>query len=186
MTKHAFKWLIPVMALTAFLGLSTAATAGSNEAVFPVIKGYGGVHPLPDAAVQPEKDKVYKAVFDIASDAKHGDVNSALFHVARAVNVFASAGIPTSHLKFVAVIHGAATHEVMDNEHYQKKFGMDNPNLDLIAKLKAAGVSVQVCGQALAGEGIEHAWVDKNVTITLSALSDNVIYGNMGYAYIRM
>src|SRR5690348_10436868 len=70
----------------------------------PAIKDGGAVHPLPEAAIQPDRSQTYKVVFSVtkaASDPK--DVNDALDHVARAVNVFVSAGIPLDHLKFVAI-----------------------------------------------------------------------------------
>ena len=161
-----------------------AATPAPPHWVYPVIKGYGPVQPLPHAAEQPSKDKVYKVVFDVTSGAKdHAKVAPGLDHVARAVNVFASAGVPVSHMKFVAVVHGPATASVLDNAQYHKQFGVDNPNIKLIAALRKAGVKVQVCGQALADNRIAHAWVNPDVTITLSALADLAIYGNAGYAY---
>ena len=62
--------------------------------------------------------------------------------VARTVNLYASAGVPLNHLKFVAVMYGAATDAALDNEHYRQKYDSDNPNLDLIRKLRNAGVEV--------------------------------------------
>lgn len=181
MNFRRFSTLLAAMVLIAGPGLAMA-----GDDAHPVIKGYGDFVPLPHAAMQPDKDTQYKAVFDVTSSSEAKGVNAPLFHVARAVNIFASAGVPLKHLHFVAVIHGAATTIVMDNAHYKKRYGKDNPNLDLIARLKAAGVKIEVCGQALADLHIDHAWVAKDVTITLSALSDNIIYGNQGYAYIKM
>lgn len=170
------------LALIAALANPLAASGAGS----PAIDGYGDVVPMPDAAMQPDPKGEYKTVFDVTKGAEMRGVNASLFRVARAVNVFTSAGVPLAHLHFVAVISGPATPAVLDNEHYRAKFGKDNPNLDLIAKLKAAGVDVQVCGQALHGMHLDPAWVDPNVTLTLSALSDNIIYGNRGYAYISM
>ena len=42
------------------------------------------------------------------SSKQPGAVNPALDHVARTVNLYAAAGVPLSHLKFVAVAYGAA------------------------------------------------------------------------------
>ena len=53
---------------------------------------------------------------------------------------------------------------------------------DLSATL---GVSRAVLRQALAALGIEHSWVDPEVTISLSALSTMVILQNQGYALIH-
>ncbi len=185
MSRINFRRITTVLAALAFIAATGLAFAGNDDA-YPVIKGYGNIVPMPNAAMQPDKNTQYKAVFDVTAANEAKGVNSPLFHIARAVNIMASAGVPLKNLHYVAVIHGAATHIVMDNSHYKMKYGKDNPNLDLIAKLKAAGVEIEVCGQALHGEHIDQAWVDKNVTVTLSALSDNIIYGNSGYAYISM
>lgn len=172
--------------LAAIILVSGPSLASAGNDGNRAIKGYGDFVPLPHAAVQPDRNTQYKAVFDITSGKTSKGVNAPLYHVARAVNVFASAGVPLKNLHFVAVIHSAATPIVLDNARYRKRYGKDNPNLKLIAELRAAGVKIEVCGQALADLHIDHAWVAKDVTITLSALSDNIIYGNKGYAYISM
>ncbi|HEY1773583.1 MAG TPA: DsrE family protein [Gammaproteobacteria bacterium] len=153
----------------------------------PVIKSGGAVHPLPDAALQPDRNQTYKALFSVtkgASDPK--DLNDALDHVARAVNVFASAGVPLDHLKFAVVVHGPATPLVLDGASYQKHFGTDNPNLKLIHELKAAGVQIYVCGQALAGMKYQASEVNPDVKVALSALSTIVILQQQGYALMPM
>lgn len=174
--------------LLAFAGMGFVPTAHAADIhwVYPAISGYGPVNPLPHANVQPSKHKVYKALFDVTSPAPDpSKPEPGLVHVARAVNVFASAGVPLSHLKFVAILHGPATPAILDNEMYKKKYGVDNPNIPLIAALRKAGVHVDVCGQALADLGFEHAWVNKEVRIDLSALATTIIYGDKGYAYMK-
>ncbi len=171
-----------LLSLTLF---SLSARAKSPMWVTPAIS-YGHVHPLPHAAVQPSKAKIYKALFDVTSKIKNpSHPDAGLVHVARAVNVFASAGVPLNHLRFVAMVHGPATAAVLNNNAYKRKYGHDNPNLKLIAQLRKAGVQVDVCGQALADLHFKHAWVQKGVRIDLSALATVVIYGDWGYAYMK-
>jgi len=154
--------------------------------VTPAVKA-GPMHPLPDAAYQPDKTTVYKAVFAVTRPSKGAkDPDGGLTPAARAVNVFASAGVPLDHLKFVVLIYGMeASPMVMDNAHYKKRFGKDNPSLAVIHALTKAGVKVVVCGQALAAGGIKHEWVDPDVTIALSALSTMVILQDQGYAVLH-
>ncbi|WP_222433750.1 DsrE family protein [Pistricoccus aurantiacus] len=174
--------------------LALLATCGTASSVFaadswqtPAIEGYGRIRPKPDAAVQPDKAKTYKVAFDVANSSKQkGQPNPGLNRVARAVNVFVSAGVPLDQLDFVAVIHGPATASVLNDKQYKQRFNTANPNLELIRKLTEAGVKVQVCGQALAENSYKDEWVDANVTVTLSALSDLAIYGNRGYSYQKM
>ncbi len=153
----------------------------------PTVTGFGKMHPLPKAAYQPQKTATYKIVFDVtkAGD-KPGQVSPSLDQVARAVNLYASAGIPLDHLKFVAVLHGAATAAALDDAHYRQQFGVDNPNLEIIRKLRAAGTDVAVCGQAMAEHHFQYEWIAPNVTLALSALTTITVLENEGYALMSL
>src|SRR5262245_23758832 len=109
-------------ALAAAVGvIVTLASAGAQADEWnwtnPVIKDFAPVVPRPDAALQPDKNADYKVVFNVTAWATADKVEPALERVARAVNLFASAGVPTSHLHFIAVIHGPATPAVLDDAH---------------------------------------------------------------------
>ncbi|HVA55818.1 MAG TPA: DsrE family protein [Gammaproteobacteria bacterium] len=185
------KYLILV---AVFIGIffSSAVLAGPPTDTWqnPVIKAAGEMLPLPDAAFQPQKSVTYKVLFSITrgnKDPKDAQsINDGLDHVARAINVFASAGVPLDHLKFVVIITGGAVPVVLDNAHYRNQFGIDNPNLTVIKQLEAAGVEIAVCGQALAGYKYEHSWVDPDVKVALSALSTAIILQQQGYSLIPM
>lgn len=174
---------VPLLALLA----APAFAADTEPAGFwqtPAIAGVGHVHPLPKAALQPDRNTTYKIVFNLTHAAQADSaVNPGLEHVARALNAFASAGVPLDHLKFAVVIHGAATPMVMDNAAYRKKTGAANPDLALMQKLRAAGVKIYVCGQAVADFHIAYADVAPQVSVSLSALTDLAILEREGYAY---
>ena len=51
----------------------------------------------------------------------------------------------------------------------------------LIGELGKAGVKVVVCGQALAHNKFPHDWVNRDVEVTLSAISDVIILEQQGY-----
>ena len=152
----------------------------------PALEGVGKMHPLPGAAYQPEKNETYKIVFSVQAGSKPNEINPSLDHVARAVNLYASAGVPLSHLKFVAVMYGAATDAALDNEHYRQKYSVDNPNLALIRKLRDAGVDVAVCGQAAAEHGDRYEWIAPEVTLSLSALTTITTLEHLGYALMPL
>lgn len=178
MKTHLLIALFTVAILCLSLG---AQAAPASDWVYPAIQGYGPVHPLPKAALQPSKYRTYKVVFNLTRGADADKVNDGLAHVARAVNVFASAGVPLKQLKFVVVVHGPATALVLRDASYKTRYKTGNPNLDLIGKLTAAGVKLVVCGQALADNGISHDEVNPQVEITLSALSDLILLQDQGY-----
>ena len=185
MNKRSVLFLAFVASLVLVFQPARAADADFWQT--PVIKGEGKVHPLPDSAYQPQGETTYKAVFSVTKgDADPKKVNGGLAHVARAVNVFASAHVPTDHLKFVVIIHGKAVPAVLDDAHYKEKFGVDNPNLKLIGELKAAGVTLAVCGQAVAGYKYQYGWVNPDIKVALSALSTLIILQHDGYALVPM
>ena len=165
----------------AILACGSLAAADEPEWSNPVIKDYGKIVALPKAAMQPDKNADYKVAFNLTGGGDPDKLNSSLDRVARTVNVFASAGVPASHLHFVVVIHGSATPIVLDNAHYQEKFKVDNPNIALIDALEKSGVKVVVCGQALAHNKIAHEWVNPQVELTLSAITDIIILEKEGY-----
>ncbi|HKT31393.1 MAG TPA: DsrE family protein [Gammaproteobacteria bacterium] len=179
-------WL-PAVLIGFFLSSVALAAPPPGFWQNPVIKDAGAMHPLPQAAFQPEKNVTYKAVFSVTRGEQNPkDLNDDLDHVARAVNIFVSAGVPLEHLKFVVIIHGGALPAVLDNVHYKQQFGVDNPNLKIIRELETAGVRVAVCGQALAAKGYDYSWVSPDVEIALSALSTIILLQHDGYALMPM
>lgn len=170
------------VALSALLGFAAAsAVAEDAKWINPTITDFGAVVSLPDTGMQPSKDIDYKVVFNVTMGGDSDKANPGLDRVARAVNIFTSAGVPASHLHFVVVVHGPATPSVLDNQHYREKFNIDNPSVKLISELTKAGVKVVVCGQALAHNKFPHGWVNREVEVTLSAISDVIILEQQGY-----
>ena len=175
------------LALAAGMAARPARATGTPFWTTPTIQGYGKMHYLPHAAYKPSPAATYKVVFAMTLAAsKPGVVDPALDHVARAVNLYVAAGVPLSHLKFVAIAYGPATSLALDDAHYEAMFHVPNPNLDLIAKLRKAGVDVAVCGQAVAEHHFQYAWIAHGVTIALSALTTLTTLQHEGYALVPM
>lgn len=176
-----------VSMLLALSLLPAAASANDSFWQTPTIAGAGRIHPLPQAAYQPDRNATYKVVFSLS---KAGDkptaVSPALERVARTVNLYVNAGVPLDHLKFVAVASGAATPIVLNDVQYRSKYGVANPNLPVIAQLRKAGVDVAVCGQAVAEHDFQYDWVDKQVTLALSALTTITELEQQGYALLPL
>jgi hypothetical protein len=107
------------------LSLAVASSATFAESFWqnPVVQGYGKVHPMPEAEVQPSPDREYKILFDITkASGRPGQVNPGLEHIARLINLFALAKVPPEKLKIVAVLHGPATAVALDDRHYREKY----------------------------------------------------------------
>jgi intracellular sulfur oxidation DsrE/DsrF family protein len=167
--------------------LGLLLSAGAAAAPTQAITAAGNFHPLPHAAFQPSPGATYKVVFGMSrGSAKPDQVNPALERVARTVNLYAAAGVPLDHLKFVAVAYGPATALVLDDAHYRAKFGVANPNLPVIAQLRKAGVTLAVCGQAVAEHHFQNDWVAKDVEVALSALTTITELEQQGYALMPL
>jgi len=176
--------LRPLVPVLLALGLfSTTVLAGDGFWQTPTIVGAGKIHSMPQAAYQPDRQATYKVVFSLSHfGAKHTEVSSSLEHVARAVNLYVNAGVPLSHLKFVAIAAGPATPIVLNDAQYRKKYGVANPNLAVIAQLRKAGVDVAVCAQAVAEHDFQYDWIDSHVTVALSGLTTVIDLQQQGYA----
>jgi intracellular sulfur oxidation DsrE/DsrF family protein len=169
--------------------IANAQDAGATPGFWttPTIPGFGKMHELPQAAYRPDPAKSYHIVFALTHGPKTPDeVNPSLDHVARTVNLYVAAGVPLSHLKFVAIAYGEATPLALDDAHYREKFGHPNPNLPLIALLKQHGVDVAVCGQAVAEHHFDYTWVDKSVTTALSGLTTVTTLEQGGYVLMPL
>jgi DNA-binding transcriptional ArsR family regulator/intracellular sulfur oxidation DsrE/DsrF family protein len=169
----------------AFVGSGALAADGFWQA--PAIQAAGKIHPLPQAAYQPDATSMYKMVFELTSAAAEpGAISPGLQRVARTVNLYVNAGVPLKHLRLVAVASGAATAMALNDAKYQKQYGTPNPNLPVIKQLCAAGVDIAVCGQALAEYDYPYDWIDKRVTLALSALTTISELQQKGYALMPL
>ena len=174
----------PFVSILLALSLLPAAAFASDGLA---ITGAGKIHPLPQAAYQPNHKAIYKVVFSLTKAAdKPDEVNPSLDRVARAVNLYANAGVPLSHLKFVAIASGPATPMVLNDEQYKKLYSVANPNLPVIEQLRKAGVDIAVCGQAVAEHQYQDNWVDTHVTLALSALTTVTELEQQGYALMPL
>lgn len=176
-------------------GVAAAAVAAPPSSAYPgpgfwstpTIQGYGKIHFLPKAAYQPDPKATYKLVFAVThAPAKPGEVSPGLDHVARTINLYVAAGVPESHIHIVAIVFGAATPLALDDAHYRATFGMANPDDQLIKELRAAGVDVAVCAQAMAEHHFPYAWKSSDVTLALSGLTTVLDLQQQGYALFPM
>jgi quercetin dioxygenase-like cupin family protein/intracellular sulfur oxidation DsrE/DsrF family protein len=152
------------------------------KTVTPVVEGYGAVVPLPDAVEQPAKgSKVVIEATGIARDA--AQPLPGLVRAATLLNLAGASGLKASDVEIVVVLHGDATSAALDDVTY-KVSGHDHPHADLMKKLKAAGVKVLVCGQALARKGYDLKRVRGEVVVAASAVTAVINLQARGFAYV--
>jgi intracellular sulfur oxidation DsrE/DsrF family protein len=177
-------WVIGFVAAGLLSGTACAESKWP-PAVAPVVADADGYVAIPNVAVPPDRKRVYRAIFDATQGS--GDpkkILPALNMAGSELNAFGAAGVPLRNAKFVVVFHGAALDGILDNAHYRTKFSVDNPNLEVLAAMKATGVKFFVCGQNLAAEQIDPATLSSDVTVASDALIVLMSYQNDGYALL--
>ncbi len=167
--------------------LTFACTCGlAQERINPIVPSFGGIYAIPEATVVPDSIMDYKIVIDCKTGGeKPSDYSFALHNVARMLNLHEAGGGFHDQMTVVLAIHGDATYAVMDNIAYKQKFGVENPNIDLIRELKVAGVQLTVCGQSLRARKINTRTVLAEVDIATSMLTTVATCQMKGFAVFQ-
>ncbi|MFC3879791.1 DsrE family protein [Algoriphagus namhaensis] len=141
--------------LTLGFTLLLAQVTFAQQEVFPVIKGYGSVIDMPFETIKPDPSLQYKLLAEAFSGQKDKtELYDPLDYFARVVNAHAHAGVPAENFKMSIVLFSGSVFTTLNNAEFQKRFGTDNPNLELIQKFQDAGVDVFVCGQSMMKQDI--------------------------------
>lgn len=158
-----------------------SAEINAQEAQFPIISNFGGIYEIPDS-INPEQDMEYNIVVDLKTlQRDKASLNPGLNNVARMMNLHGLGGVKAEDLNVAVVIHGGATDLVIDNVAYQKRYELDNPNLEMIDTLNEAGVEIYVCGQSLLAREYGFDELNPQIKKGLSMLTVFTTYMNKGY-----
>ncbi len=171
---------------TAAILLTVSSGAMAIDPRHPVVEGYGEIVPVPGAKERPDRSVRYRVLFSVTKAASTpAQVNPNLEKVARFLNLLGADGVRVTPGDVVVVIHGPATALVMNDTTYAERTKVaNNPNLALIAALRSAGVSVRVCSQALVGNKVDPATVEKGIEVDVSALTTMATLQLRGWALI--
>jgi intracellular sulfur oxidation DsrE/DsrF family protein len=169
------------LASAIFLLCTLSSSAQVNNA--PVVPEADGYTIIPGAKLPPDKNRIYRAIYDATKFAKeNSQLLPALNMAGSELNALAVCQLPLSKAKFVVVFHGAALNGILDDAHYKEKFGISNPNLKVLTELKRAGVKLFVCGQNLLAENIDPKIISPDISVASDALIVLMTYQNDGYA----
>ncbi len=161
--------------------ITFSVSAEAQKAANPIIKNFGTIYEI-ENAVNPDPNIEYKIVIDLKTLQRDKEsINPGLNNVARMMNLHGLGGVKPENLNVAVAIHGGATDVILNNEAYQNRYELDNPNLKLIDELKAAGVELYVCGQSLLARQYEQDQVNEKIKIGLSMLTVVTTYLHKGY-----
>jgi len=162
----------------ALLLLAAAASAQQRSQSGPIIHSTGAVYAVPSPDFETARDQEYKVAFEIGSASPSPDrLNVSLNTVARYLNMHAQAGVPADQIHAAVVVHGTAGWEMLDDDAYRERHGVENPNSELIA----SGAQVILCGQTAAGRGIPTDRLADGVQLSLSAMTAFLVLQEEGY-----
>jgi len=160
--------------------------AGSVCAQDLPVPGAGVAKDVPGAKELPDPHRMYKVVFDIAKAPDKPDkVNPALMIIGNYINTLAKWGVPADHRKIAVILHKGGANMIFTNEAYRSRTeGLDNPNIEMIKKLTAAGVSFRVCGQGVTAKKIPQKDILPEIEVDLWAMVAMVNLQLDGYVHI--
>lgn len=152
----------------------------------PLVPNYGAVWAVPNLDVPVDTEKVYRVVFDIYNSPENpAAVNSSLNTLARFLNMHAQAGVPAENLQVAGVIHNKASKDLLDAAAYEERYGVPNPNRQLIQELRAAGAQLYLCGQSAYSRKIDREQMVPGIKVGLSAMTIFLELDANGYQLIK-
>ncbi len=162
------------------LGVAQEKQAG------PVLEEYGKVWKVENPDFVTDTSMEYKVVFDIMeSPESPAELNRSIETAARFLNMHAQNKVPKSQLKVALVVHSKASKDVIMNEEYRTRFGVQNPNYNMINQLMEAGVEVILCGQSSKSRDYPKEELIPGVKLSLSAMTALIQLQNQGYQLIK-
>ena len=172
--------LLPV-ALTAIFLLNPAFAADDLP-----IEGYSASRDYPGAHLTPDSNTEYKVLFDLVVDDDNlDDPYPMLPLIARYVNTLANLGVPKENRHIAIVMHQGSGLIGLTNEEFKARHeGKDNPNIDLIRQLHAAGVTFHLCGQGVLSRNIQEDQLLDEIQVDYWALTTIIELGRQGYVKI--
>ncbi len=148
----------------------------------PIITGYGPVFAIKNRAVKLPENFKYKVVFDVLNSPEDAEqLNRRIESIARFINMQAINGVKLKNMDIAAVFHGHAAKDLLNNKAYQEKYLFKNPNIELIEKLRKAGVKFYICGQSVRFGGFHKDDLLHPDDLALSAMTTLVVLQQQGY-----
>jgi intracellular sulfur oxidation DsrE/DsrF family protein len=173
--------------LTAIVAITVIAFTPAHAEDALLVPGMSVAADVQNAYELPDPNTNYKVVFSVNRDPQSpDDVNPMFNAIATYLNTLGKYGVPAKHRNIVAMIHHRTEgfDIVMSNEAYKERYGRDNPNIEIIRKLKAAGVDIRLCGQGLVVREIDAKDVNPDIQIDLWAMTSIINLTMAGYAHI--
>jgi intracellular sulfur oxidation DsrE/DsrF family protein len=161
-------------------------TYAQQQGLDPIVPGFGKVFEIPEATEVPDQRQEFKIIIDLVSAAENpAQVNRMVDNIARMMNLHGVGGVKASQLQVKVAVHGGAIYSILNDEFYQKLYGVPNPNLPVVEALKKAGVEFYICGQSLIARDMQPADMWDGAEMALSMLTTLTKYVPQGFMLMR-
>lgn len=156
------------------------------KVIYPLFKAgdASGIIPVAEITEAPDPNIDYKILFEITGnnpDSIIREINYGLAEISRVINLHIAAGIPAKKIIPVIVAHAGVLQALKNNEAFQKKYKIDNPNVKIIDDLKKFGAKFIVCGQAMAFLDVKKEELLPDMKVSLTAQTVLTQYQLKGY-----
>ena len=169
-----------------FLAVLSANLYADEAVQGPAIKSAGAAFSVPNRTVPLIENHQYRVVYDISrtsSDASDGSVHLEL--ASRFLNMHAQNGVPLENMDIAVVAYAGAAKLALSDEEYLARYGVPNPNSDVISELAAAGVRFYACGQSMAKQDMTNDDLSEPFEVGLSAMTVLVTLQQQGFVAIK-
>ena len=178
--------ILPFILLVSLTVFSIKPCVAQDTSPGPVFKTLGAVYEIPDADFVPDSTQVLRAIFDIERlQEDPTEVNPLINSLTRYINMHVQRGIPLKNIHLAFVVHGVSGKDVLTDEAYKKRYGVDNPNTAHIKALAEKGVHMFICGQSATYAGYTKSELMPEVKMALSAMTVLTVYQANAYSLIR-
>jgi intracellular sulfur oxidation DsrE/DsrF family protein len=175
--------------------MSTYTSDPKYQMMFPAIKGFkwGGVVPVQNVTELADPKMKYKLLMELTGFAAKGEektakneINYGIGEISRKINLHVAAGVPQKNIDLVIIVHAGALFAFLNNEKYKRKYGIDNPNINIIKDLQNFGAKIIVCGQAMTFLGLEMEDLVPGIKEAFSAQTVLSTYELRGYKFYNV
>lgn len=170
-----------LFAIVVIFAASMHVNADEPFSTGPYIKDFG---PTLNNVVQTHPlsgNERFKVAFDIGAQGDNETPNRQLVSAARFLNMHVKAGVPAENIEIAIVVHGKASFDLLNDEAYDEKYLVSNPNTALLKVLLEKGVQIAVCAQSAGFMGIANEDLLPGVEVALSAMTKHALLQQQGF-----
>lgn len=164
----------------------TSVLFAQEKKAGPIIQDFGKVWAIDNPDYKIQSNTEFKVVFDIMNSPDDvSQRNASIETAARFLNMHGQSGVTPKNMKIALVVHNKASKDIITTNAYKARFGVENPNAEMVRQLMDAGVEFVFCGQSSISRDFPIEEAIPGVQLSLSAMTALIQLQNDGYRLIK-